>query len=170
MAMRGSRVWSWLGCGAALCATTVPARDTVAVFRDWGVFRDGGADRPDRCYAIAQPPPINDAASRGAFAAVSSFPAKRLRGQVSLRLSRGHGDGAPVTLSIGDAAFVLTGDGRTVWAKDRMEDALIVRAMRSGSSMSVATIGPHGGAYADVYRLRGAASAIDAAMLACAKR
>ena len=39
--------------------------------------------------------------------------------------------------------------------------------MRSGSSMSVATVSPARHAYADVYRLRGAASAIDAAMLAC---
>ncbi len=156
---------------AALWATPAAARDTIAVFRDWGAFHDAAAATPERCFAIAQPPPITDAASRGAFAAVTSWPGKRVRAQVSVRLSRGHRDDARVTLSIGDAAFTLTTDGHTAWPADRMQDALIVRAMRSGSSMSVATVSATGDAYADVYRLRGAASAIDAAMLACgAKR
>jgi hypothetical protein len=156
---------AWLGLGVALLPATATAHDAIAIFHDWGAFSDGAP--PNRCYAIAQPPPISDAASLGAFAAVTAWPAKRLRAQVSVRLSRGHRDGAPVTLNIGDAAFPLTTDGRTGWATDRRQDALIVRAMRSGSSMSIATVSAKGGAYADVYRLRGAASAIDAAMLAC---
>jgi hypothetical protein len=164
--MRGWRRTAGLAAIAVWTAQAA-ARDSIAVFRDWGAFHDAAGVQPERCYAIAQPPPINDAASRGAFAAVTSWPGKRVRAQFSLRLSHGHRGGAPVTLSIGDAAYTLTADDRTAWARDRNEDALIVRAMRSGSSMSVATIGPHGGAYADVYRLRGAASAIDAAMLAC---
>jgi hypothetical protein len=156
---------------AALCAAPGGAHDVIAIFRDWGAFHDAAGAAPERCYAIAQPPPISDAASRGAFAAVTSWPARRVRAQLSVRLSHGHSTSAPVTLSIGDAAFTLTTDGRTAWAQNREQDAQIVRAMRSGSSMSIATIGEHGGPYADVYRLRGAASAIDAAMLACgAKR
>ena len=167
MAMGRWRGSAWLGLGAALLPSGATAHDPIAAFYDWGAFRDGDGAAPDRCYAIAQPPPISDAAGRGAFAAVTSWPGRRIRAQVSVRLSRGHRDGAPVTLSIGDTAFTLATDGRTGWAKDRTQDALIVRAMRSGSSMSMATVSARGGAYADVYRLRGAASAIDAAMLAC---
>lgn len=155
---------------AAPWAAPVAARDAIAVFDDWGAFSDAAPGQPKRCYAIAQPPPISDAAGRGAFAAVTSWPDRRVRAQVSVRLSRGHRGDSRVTLSIGDAAFALITDGRVAWGKDRFEDALIVRAMRSGSSMSIATISAKGGAYADVYRLRGAASAIDAAMLACAIR
>ena len=51
---------------------------------------------------------------------------------------------------------------------DRM-DAAIVAAMRSAPSMSVESGTATGGAIADTYRLRGAATAIDAAALGCAK-
>ncbi len=150
-----------------LCASSSPvgaARDGIAVFADWGAFRDTG---PTRCFAIAEPPPGTTAAGRGAFVGVASWPDRRIRAQLSVRLSRGHLGDAPVTLTIGDSAFRLVADARTAWARDRLMDARIVAAMRSGSSMSIATVSPARHAYADVYRLRGAASAIDAAMLAC---
>lgn len=169
-AMRGAWLTAMKAGGAAallLAGVAASAHDAVAVFDDWGAFRDPPGLAAERCYAIAQPPPISDAAGHGAFAAVSAWPASRIRGQVSIRLSRGHRAGARVTLSIGDAAFVLLSAERDAFAHDRYEDAQIVRAMRSGSSMSVATIAADGAPYADVYRLRGAASAIDAAMLAC---
>ena len=150
------------------CATILPtvasARDAIAVFEDWGAFRDAG---PTRCFAIAEPPPGTTAQGRGAYATVASWPDRRIRAQLSVRLSRGHLPDAPVTLTIGDSAFRIIADARTAWAHDRLQDAQIVAAMRSGSSMSVSTVSPLRRAYADVYRLRGAASAIDAAMLAC---
>jgi hypothetical protein len=75
-----------------------------------------------------------------------------------------------VTLSIGDTAFLLVARGRDVWAKDRRADAAIIAVLRSGSSMSVSSVSPEGTPFADVYRLRGAASAIDSALLACPMR
>lgn len=72
-----------------------------------------------------------------------------------------------MTLNIGDAAFPLVARGRTAWAQDRRADARIVAAIRSGSSMSVSSVAPDGTPFADGYRLRGAASAIDSALLAC---
>lgn len=149
--------------GASI-GTPASARDAITVVRDWGAFRD---EDPVRCFAIAEPPPGAAAPDGSAWAAVSSWPARRLRAQVSLKLSRGHRRAAPVTLTIGDSAFRLMASDRTAWAHDRRQDAAIVAAMRSGSSMSVSTIAPEGRPYADVYRLRGAATAIDAAMLAC---
>lgn len=140
------------------------ARQSIAVFRDWGAFTQDG---PRRCFAVAAPPPgtIRDPAP--AFVAVTSWPVRRIRAQLSVLLSHGHRPGAPVTLTIGDSGFPIVADARNAWARDRRQDAEIVAAMRSGSSMSVSTISPGGHPYADVYRLRGAASAIDAAMLAC---
>ena len=41
--------------------------------------------------------------------------------------------------------------------------------MRSASSMSVSSVGANGRAFADSYALRGAATAIDAAALGCAR-
>lgn len=48
------------------------------------------------------------------------------------------------------------------------KDAAIIAAMRSAPSMSVASSTASGRAIADTYRLRGAATAIDAAALGCA--
>lgn len=160
-----------IAAGAIVMCMATPvaaARTSIAVFRDWGAFREDGTDvASTRCFAIAAPPPGTASAGQGAFVSVASWPAKRIRAQLSVRLSRGHRDDVPVTLSIGDSAFALTVVDKDAWAHNRRQDALIVRAMRSGSSMSVSTVAANGAAYADVYRLRGAASAIDAAMLAC---
>lgn len=161
----------------ALCAALLPAvataaagRTAIAIFHSWGAFREGPADAPARCYAIAEPPRGSANAGRGAFASVASWPAKRVRAQVAIRLSHPTRDGVAVTLSIGDAAFPLIARGQQAWAHDRRQDAAIVAAMRSGSSMSVSAVGANGNPFADGYRLRGAASAIDAAALACPLR
>ena len=163
----GRRVRRRLMPLALLLIAAAPAdRAAIAVFGDWGAFRE---DRPARCFALAEPLP-GTLGYGHANVAVTSWPARRIRAQLSVRLSRGHRAGARTTLTIGDSGFQLVSDGATVWASDRRQDAAIVAAMRSGSSMSVATVSPEGRAYADVYRLRGAASAIDAAMLACPMR
>jgi len=75
-----------------------------------------------------------------------------------------------VTLSVGGAAFRLVAEGHSAWASDRHADARIVTAIRSGSSMSVSSVARDGTPFADGYRLRGAASAIDSALLACPMR
>jgi hypothetical protein len=145
-------------------------RSPLAIFRDWGAFREGSAGSPTRCFAIAEPPPGTRAAGRGAFASVASWPEKRIRAQISIRLSHDHRDGAPVTLSVGESSFALSAQGRSAWARDRHTDARIVSAIRSGSSMSVSSVAPDGTPFADGYRLRGAASAIDSALIACPLR
>lgn len=155
----------------ALLALAMPAQaapESIAVFRDWGAFRDGPPDRPERCYAMAEPPPA--IRSGDASASVASWPGRRLRAQLAIHLSHPRREEAPVTLAIGGAQVRLLAKGRQAWAVDRRADAAIVAAMRSGSSMSIASVAPDGTPFADVYRLRGAASAIDAALLACPPR
>src|ERR1700761_1140675 len=89
----------------ALCAALLPSvataatdRTAIAIFREWGAFREGSADAPSRCYAIAEPPPNSTNAGRGAFASVTSWPVRRIRTQVSIRLSHPTRDGSAVTL------------------------------------------------------------------------
>jgi hypothetical protein len=145
-------------------------RAAVGVFRDWGAFREGPSGLPTRCFAIAEPPRGTATSGHGAFASVASWPAERVRGQVAIRLSHPLRDRAAVTLTIGDAAFPMIARGQDAWAHNRHQDARIVSAMRAGSSMSISSVGAGGDPFADVYRLRGAASAIDAAALACPMR
>lgn len=144
------------------------ARDSLGMFEQWGAFRDpaAGQDGP-RCYAIARPAARKEAGN--AFAAVGTWPRQQVRGQVHFRLSRARAPKAPVTLSVGERRFALVGGQADAWGADPRGDAAIVAAMRSASSMSIATIGADGRAFADSYALRGAATAIDAAALGCAR-
>lgn len=151
---------------AILLATPAGARDSLGVFEGWGAFRDA---RPPRCFAIAVPARRTSGRWKP-FASIAFWPTIGARNQVQLRLSRERAADARVTLSIGGRDFPLVAGSADAWAPDPRTDAMIVAAMRSGTSMSVETRAATGGAFADVYRLRGAATAIDAAALGCARR
>ena len=152
-----------LAIAIALVATAVPAiaRDTIGVWNRWGAFSDPS---PRRCFAIAQPV---DPDHRTGFASIANWPGQNIRGQLHIRLSRGRASNARVTLSIGERRFDLVAGADDAWAPDARTDSAIVAAMRAGRSMSVEGLGRDGSAFADVYALSGAATAIDAAGLAC---
>ena len=141
------------------------AREALGVHGGWGAFRDAA---PRRCYAIARPGVAGGRA--GGFASVATWPDRHLSESLHLRLSRARDRSAPVTLSIGERRFVLAAGTRDAWATDAASDRAIVAAMRSGRSMSVEGVAPGGEPFAEVYLLSGAATAIDAAQLACAGR
>ncbi len=67
-------------------------------------------------------------------------------------------------------SFQLVGRGRDAWAPDARADAEIQAAMRTGLALVVETRSAEGLIVRDLYGLRGAATAIDAAALACARR
>jgi len=154
---------------ALLAATPAAARESLGMFEQWGAFRDPGVSQNGpRCYAIAQPSARSGQLS-GGFASVATWPRQRVRGQVHLRLSRTRSPRAPVTLSVGERRFTLVAGQMDAWASDPRGDASIIAAMRSASSMSVQSSDANGRAFADSYALRGAATAIDAAGLGCAR-
>ena len=138
---------------------------SLGVFGMWGAFRGDG-----RCYAIAQPFRSPDAEAWRPFAAVGHWPAGGLRGQLHVRLSREKRTGSAVLLRIDGRSFQLAGGGRDAWAPNARADAEILAAMRTGLEMVVETRTPQGRLVRDQYRLRGAATAMDAAAIACARR
>lgn len=144
------------------------ARDSLGVFEGWGAFRD--ADGP-RCYAIAEP----EQTSRGArgdwrpFAAIGNWPERGVRNQLHVRLSRALRGGAKVVLHVGERMFELKPGRTDAWAADRRADAAIVAAIRSSTGMEVVATAANGAAFRDIYALRGAATAMDAAALGCAR-
>ena len=145
-----------------LLATPANARDSLGMFESWGAFRDPATPR---CYAISKA--VGPRAA--GFAAVGSWPRQKVRGQVHFRLSRTRAEEAPVILNVGERRFTLVAGEADAWAADPRADAAIIAAMRSASSMSVQTESLNGRAFADTYTLRGAATAIDAAALGCAR-
>ncbi|MFN3943682.1 MAG: hypothetical protein ACK4K7_01975 [Allosphingosinicella sp.] len=147
---------------AAAPATAAP--ESLGVFSLWGAFRDGG-----RCYAIAEPAQVSRDADQRPFAAVGYWPARGRAGQVHFRLSREKRPGSAVLLRIDGRSFQLLAGPRDAWAPDPRADAEIQAAMRMGLDMTVETRSTRGALVRDQYGLRGAATAIDAAAVACAR-
>jgi hypothetical protein len=140
------------------------ARESLGVFGQWGAFRD---PQVPRCYAIAS---ANAGAGAQGYASVSHWPARQVRGQVHFRMSRAITAGSRVTLLVGEERFVLTAAARNAWAQDGTVDAAIVAAMRAAATMQLRGEDRRGRAFTDSYRLEGAATAIDAADVACPRR
>ena len=149
-------------------ALAVPAeaqKQALGIFGQWGAFRD-----PGRCYAISEPGGSRRREGGQAFAAIGYWPGRAIFGQVHFRFARPKRAGSAVLLRIDDRTFQLIGGGADGWAPDAAADAAIVTAMRTGVAMSVETRSQSGGLMRDDYPLRGAATAIDAAAIACAPR
>lgn len=159
-------VLPWLIISIAVASPAAAARTSLGSFENWAAFRD---EAPLRCFAIARPARAGGGKWQP-FAAVGSWPQSSVRGQFYVRLGRERRAGAPVTLIVGERRFTLTGAGVDAWSPDARTDAAIVATMRSARAMSVATVAATGGGFAETYVLRGAATAIDAAALGCARR
>ena len=152
----------------AMLALAAPAtaKDSLGMFSGWGAFRDPSVPR---CYAIAQPRSSQRARSYQPYATIGTWPRRNLRNQLHLRLSRDLAKNSSITLSVGGQRFQLTGGGGDAWAQDRTMDAAVIAAMRSASRMSVTARDARGNRFFDTYDLAGAATAMDAATVGCAR-
>jgi hypothetical protein len=170
MASIANRMQGWflalaLAVGA-LFPQAASARDSLGVFGPWGAFRDAAVPR---CYAIAMAEPSRFSREFQPYAAVGTWPRRGERQQVHFRLSRQVPAGTGATLSIGGARLKLLVSGAEAWAADRRMDAAIVAAMRSARRMEVSSHDTAGRPFGNSYELEGAATAMDAATLACAR-
>lgn len=152
-----------LALALLMLATPVAARDSLGVYDGWAAFKDA---KPLRCYAIAK---AQGSPPAPAYATISTWPDRKVRGALHLMLSREVAQKAPVRLVIGANRFTLVAKGRNAWAKDARDDAAIIAALRSASRMSVSASSTKGSRFTDRYALAGAATAMDAATVACAK-
>jgi hypothetical protein len=149
----------------ALASPAAAQPRPLGIFGSWGVFAGDG-----RCYAIAQPFEASPATGWQPFAAVGHWPARHAGGELHVRLSREKRQGSAVLLRIDGRSFQLLGGGRDAWAPDARADQEIQAAMRTGIDMVVETRSTQGLIVRDHYRLRGAATAMDAAAIACVRR
>lgn len=149
------------------CAAPLAAKDSLGVFAEWAAFQDTAMPR---CYAIAAAEPSRLDRENEPYVTIGTWPRRQLRGQLHFRLSRALAGRPNITLRIGRRSFRLTGGGSDAWAQDRSMDAAIVAAMRSANTMTVRATDSRGRRFSDSYSLSGAASAMDAATLACARR
>lgn len=155
----------------AFAVSTVPSmasaeRRAIGIFSTWGTFVD--AD-PRRCFAIVEPLRRARDGQRRASASISYWPRRGIAGQFHARLSREKRPGSAVLLRIGSETFQLLAGPGDAWAADPRTDAAIVAAMRRELEMTVETRAANGAPIRDRYPLQGAATAIDAAAVECAR-
>jgi hypothetical protein len=147
-------------------APQAAARDSLGMFGGWGAFRDPAVPR---CYAIAMAQPSALSREFQPYAAIGTWPRQGQRGQFHLRLSRRLAPGRPVTLAIGGQRFALVAGTADAWAQDARMDAAIVAAMRSAPLMWVSARDASGRSFGNAWQLDGAATAMDAATVGCAR-
>lgn len=155
----------WLIAAPLLVSAAPPGRVPLGIFSGWGAFRDTS---PPRCFAIATPESRGEGVWRS-FASVGIWPRQRISGQVHIRLRLARAPNSPVRLIFADRDFALTGGVVDAWAPGPREDAAIIAAMRSSTSMRIAWVSKDGRNRSDGYLLKGVATAIDAAALGCAR-
>ena len=155
-----------LGLAAALIAAPLAARDSLGVYGAWGAFRDPAVPR---CYAIAMAQPSTMQRDYQPYASIGTWPGRAVRGQVHLRLSRKLSPASRIVLNISGERFALVGGGGDAWAADQRMDAAIVAGMRSAGSMTVSARDTAGRSFSNTWDLTGAATAMDAAAVGCAR-
>lgn len=161
------RSYAVLALALGAIASPLAAKDSLGVFSTWAAFRDASVPR---CYAIAEAEPSRLERDFRPYATIASWPARRIRGQVHFRLSRTLRPGSGVSVSVGRTRFTLTPGKADAWARDAAMDAKIIAALRQAKSMTVYATDTRGRRFSNTYPLAGAATAIDAATLACARR
>jgi len=97
------------------------------------------------------------------------LPRQAIRGQLHIRLSHKVGPASAIRLVVGTQRFELSGGGGDAWAQGKAMDAAIVAAMRSAGKMTVSARSVSGRLFTDSYSLAGAATAMDAATIGCAR-
>lgn len=152
-------------------ASPLLARDALGVFGPWAAFRDA---QVPRCYAIAMADPPHSPArdhprQTQPYADIGLWPRRALRGVPHFRLSRRVAPGGAIVLALGGQHYRLVGGGLDAWSADVRMDAAITAAMRSADTMTLSARDPGGRIFTDTYPLHGAATAMDAAALGCAK-
>jgi hypothetical protein len=157
-----------LVAAAAALGAAFPAiaRENIGIYGEWGAFRDPAVPR---CYAIAKAKPSTMRRDYQPYATVATWPRRALRNQVHFRLSRKLAKDPRLSLRIGGKGFALTGGGGDAWPADARTNAAITAAMRSASSMTVSASGADGKRFSNTWKLAGAASAMDAAAIGCAR-
>ena len=147
--------------GAVALASPIWAAELVGIYGEWGAFAGGDARR---CHAMATAEPEDGVRSDGYLSVVLT---PKAMPQVYARLSRPMTPNAGISLTVEGRRFRLSGNGRDAFARNAQMDKALIAAMRSARSLSIETLGSDGRALVDSYSLSGAASAIDAARLAC---
>ena len=98
---------------------------------------------------------------------VTNFVGRKIKGQVSTIIGYPFKESSTVSLKIDDKAFELYTNGDTAWAAAVETEAQIVKALKTGKSLTINGTSWKGTATTDTYSLAGVAKALDKIDTAC---
>ena len=162
-----------LGFGLlALAAGQARADDPVSLgtFEDWEAFTYR-ADGAPVCYVYSVPKKTESekkiAKRDPVYFLVTNWPGRKIKGQVSTIIGYPFKESAPVSALVDEAGFDLYSNGDTAWAAAPETEAAIVKAMKTGQSLSVVGTSWKGTTTTDSYSLAGFSKAIDKIDASC---
>ncbi len=157
--------------GAALLGNLVAAAPALAdnpvslgTFEDWESFTYQSAGAPV-CYVFSVPKKSESdkkiAKRDPVYFLVTDFPGRKIKGQVSTIIGYPFKESSTVAVKVDDQAFDLYTSGDTAWAAAADVEAKVLKALRTGKSLTVTGTSWKGTQTTDNYSLAGIVKALD---------
>ena len=130
-------------------------------YNNWSVYTADGSGKV--CFAVSQPSastPKN--VRRGPiYFYVSQYPADKVAGEISVKMGYPFAPGGKVTLTIGNDKFELFTKDEGAFVEKTEDEAKLVEALKSGSSMQIQGRSSRGTNTSDTYSLSGSTDALE---------
>jgi hypothetical protein len=138
------------------------AKETIAVFGEWGAFRDKRGSTV--CYVVSAPVTSSGKGRAVPQLVVSIWP----RQNIGVQVMAGTGTVAQsASISIGGRSFKLSTRGEGGWLPDRDADNQALAALAASGTATVSGRSARGNRFNDSYALTGFSDAWAAAQKAC---
>jgi len=146
----------------------------LGVSKAWTAYQ---ANSPDGkvCYALSKPTDVlpKKAARDPIYVIISVWPSRNVKDELQIVPGYLYKEGEPVFAQVGNrkTEFFSRNDAAagSAWVKDVGDEDNLVRAMRSGSNLTVTGMTKKGTRTTDTYSLSGIATALTRAHEACGK-
>ncbi len=136
---------------------------SMGTFEDWESFTYQDQGKPV-CYVYSTPKKtesLKKVKRDPVYFLVTNYTGRKVKGQVSTIIGYPFKESSLVTVKIDAASFELYTNGDAAWASTVDVDAAIVKAMKTGKSISVTGTSWKGTETTDTYSLAGIAKALD---------
>ena len=163
--------------GLALSFAAAAAADNstlLGVSKDWSAFQATTSDGKT-CFAQSKPKSVlpKKAARDAILFMISDWPGRNVKSELEIVPGYIYKDGEPVYAQVGATKieFFSRNDNNvgTAWVKDAGEEAKLIEAMRTASTITVSGVSKRGTKTKDTYSLNGLSSALEKIHAACAK-
>ncbi len=143
---------------------------SMGTFDDWEAYSYKSSGAPV-CYVYSVPKKTESDKKINKRDPVSflvtNFVGRKIKGQVSTIIGYPFKESSTVSLKIDDKIFELYTNGDTAWAAAVETEAQIVKALKTGKSLTINGTSWKGTVTTDTYSLAGVAKALDKIDTAC---